>query len=198
MGPLKRCASGSEALRRSIGGHWSNSYFSGSKLGGTFIFTHACFVRKDHLTNTWSPRSLQTYFCVLWKVRSSFWTNVSYLEFQATVYKTGSACVAFLANVDTQSDKTVNFNGNSYHLPAWSVSILPDCKNVVLNTAKVCLMIFHGIFMPFNCSRFPLFLEGAHNIRIYLLKMWIMISFSKLDFSFQDKNFHTQSYWLIY
>jgi len=24
-----------------------------------------------------------------------------------------------------------------YKLPAWSVSILPDCKNVVLNTAQV-------------------------------------------------------------
>lgn len=57
---------------------------------------------------------------------------------EATVYKTGSAlCAAFLANVGTQSDATVKFNGNSYELPAWSVSILPDCKNVVLNTAKI-------------------------------------------------------------
>lgn len=57
---------------------------------------------------------------------------------EAAVYKTGSGgCSAFLANIDTKSDATVNFNGNSYHLPAWSVSILPDCKNVVLNTAKV-------------------------------------------------------------
>ncbi|PNX80923.1 beta-galactosidase 8-like protein, partial [Trifolium pratense] len=55
----------------------------------------------------------------------------------AAVYNTGSVCAAFLANVDTKSDKTVNFSGNSYHLPAWSVSILPDCKNVVLNTAKI-------------------------------------------------------------
>ncbi|CAL5432251.1 unnamed protein product [Camellia sinensis] len=54
------------------------------------------------------------------------------------VYKTGSGlCTAFLANVDSQSDAIVNFNGNSYNLPAWSVSILPDCKNVVLNTAKI-------------------------------------------------------------
>ncbi|KAI3986833.1 hypothetical protein MKX01_039807, partial [Papaver californicum] len=45
-------------------------------------------------------------------------------------------CYAFLANIGTQSDVTVNFNGNSYHLPAWSVSILPDCKNVIFNTAK--------------------------------------------------------------
>nr|AYP70923.1 beta-galactosidase 3 [Actinidia deliciosa] len=56
---------------------------------------------------------------------------------EASVYKTSGLCAAFLANVDTQSDTTVNFNGNSYHLPAWSVSILPDCKNVVLNTAKI-------------------------------------------------------------
>ncbi|KAJ7980980.1 Beta-galactosidase [Quillaja saponaria] len=56
---------------------------------------------------------------------------------EAGVYKTGSVCAAFLANVGTSSDATVNFNGNSHHLPAWSVSILPDCKNVVLNTAKI-------------------------------------------------------------
>ncbi|XP_027346416.1 beta-galactosidase 8-like isoform X2 [Abrus precatorius] len=55
---------------------------------------------------------------------------------EAAVYKTGAVCAAFLANIAT-SDATVKFNGNSYHLPAWSVSILPDCKNVVLNTAKI-------------------------------------------------------------
>ncbi|XP_057449004.1 beta-galactosidase 8-like isoform X1 [Lotus japonicus] len=56
---------------------------------------------------------------------------------EAAVYKTEAECVAFLANIDNTSDATVNFNGNSYNLPAWSVSILPDCKNVVLNTAKI-------------------------------------------------------------
>ncbi|KAL8496693.1 hypothetical protein ACS0TY_020394 [Phlomoides rotata] len=57
---------------------------------------------------------------------------------EATVYKTQSGkCAAFLANFGTQSDATVNFNGKSYNLPAWSVSILPDCNNVVLNTAKI-------------------------------------------------------------
>ncbi|CAI8589117.1 unnamed protein product [Vicia faba] len=55
---------------------------------------------------------------------------------ETSVYKTGSACVAFLANTGT-NDATVTFNGNSYHLPGWSVSILPDCKSVVLNTAKI-------------------------------------------------------------
>ena len=61
------------------------------------------------------------------------------LSFQAHVYKTSEACAAFLANVDNNSNASVSFNGNTYHLPAWSVSILPDCKSVVFNTAKVCL-----------------------------------------------------------
>ncbi|KAK2457071.1 beta-galactosidase [Trifolium repens] len=56
-------------------------------------------------------------------------------------YKTGTVCSAFLANTGT-SNATVTFNGNSYHLPGWFVSILPDCKNVVLNTAKVCRCLF--------------------------------------------------------
>ncbi|BAT90603.1 hypothetical protein LR48_Vigan08g153200 [Vigna angularis] len=55
---------------------------------------------------------------------------------EVAVYKTGAVCSAFLANIAT-SDAKVTFNGNSYHLPAWSVSILPDCKSVVLNTAKI-------------------------------------------------------------
>ncbi|GLJ52389.1 hypothetical protein SUGI_1114380 [Cryptomeria japonica] len=54
------------------------------------------------------------------------------------VYSDGpNICAAFLANMDSQNDTTVKFNGVSYHLPAWSVSILPDCKNVVFNTAQV-------------------------------------------------------------
>ncbi|KAF8085624.1 hypothetical protein N665_0656s0003 [Sinapis alba] len=57
---------------------------------------------------------------------------------EAAVYKTSSgSCAAFLANIGTQSDATVTFNGKSYRLPAWSVSILPDCKNVAFNTAKI-------------------------------------------------------------
>ncbi|XP_075485409.1 beta-galactosidase 8-like isoform X2 [Primulina tabacum] len=57
---------------------------------------------------------------------------------EATVYKTESGlCAAFLVNLDMQSDATVKFNGNSFNLPAWSVSILPNCKNVALNTATI-------------------------------------------------------------
>jgi hypothetical protein len=55
---------------------------------------------------------------------------------QVHVYSGGGHCAAFLANIDT-SDVTVQFEGVSYDLPAWSVSILPDCKSAVFNTAKV-------------------------------------------------------------
>ncbi|KAK6259191.1 hypothetical protein SCA6_013665 [Theobroma cacao] len=57
---------------------------------------------------------------------------------EADVYDDGSgACAAFLANMDGKTDKNAVFRNVSYHLPAWSVSILPDCKNVVFNTAKI-------------------------------------------------------------
>ncbi|KAH9625859.1 hypothetical protein KSS87_009968 [Heliosperma pusillum] len=46
-------------------------------------------------------------------------------------------CAAFLANMDNKTDRVVQFRNMTYHLPAWSVSILPDCKNVIYNSAKV-------------------------------------------------------------
>eukprot|EP00249_Psilotum_nudum_P027019 c34249_g1_i1 orf=587-3136(-) len=46
------------------------------------------------------------------------------------------SCAAFLANNDI-SNATVQFNGQTYDLPAWSVSILPNCKDVIFNSAKV-------------------------------------------------------------
>ncbi|CAL1397860.1 unnamed protein product [Linum trigynum] len=46
-------------------------------------------------------------------------------------------CAAFLANYGSSSDANVTFNGNTYFLPAWSVSVLPDSKNEIFNTAKV-------------------------------------------------------------
>ncbi|KAK6163307.1 hypothetical protein DH2020_000171 [Rehmannia glutinosa] len=68
---------------------------------------------------------------------------------EATVYQTESGqCAAFLANWDGQLDSNVYFNGNYYDLPAWSVSILPDCKNVVYNTAKVNSITAIPKFVP--------------------------------------------------
>ncbi|KAJ4715242.1 Beta-galactosidase [Melia azedarach] len=49
----------------------------------------------------------------------------------------GACMAAFLANVDDKNDKTFVYRNQSYHVPSWSVSILPDCKTVIYNTAKV-------------------------------------------------------------
>ncbi|CAI0468984.1 unnamed protein product [Linum tenue] len=57
---------------------------------------------------------------------------------EADVYADASGgCAAFLANTDDKNDVTVSFRNASYHLPAWSVSILPDCKTEVYNSAEV-------------------------------------------------------------
>ncbi|XP_058097474.1 beta-galactosidase 10 isoform X1 [Magnolia sinica] len=57
---------------------------------------------------------------------------------EANIYRDPSgACAAFIANMDEENDKILKFQNISYHVPAWSVSILPDCKNVAFNTAKV-------------------------------------------------------------
>ncbi|MQL69305.1 hypothetical protein Taro_001585 [Colocasia esculenta] len=60
----------------------------------------------------------------------------SYQEARVFRSKDG-ACAAFLANYNANSYARVTFNGMHYDLPPWSISILPDCKNTVFNTAKV-------------------------------------------------------------
>ncbi|XP_027124554.2 beta-galactosidase [Coffea arabica] len=57
---------------------------------------------------------------------------------EAHVFKSKSgACAAFLANYNSQSFARVAFGNMHYNLPPWSISILPDCKNTVYNTARV-------------------------------------------------------------
>lgn len=55
-------------------------------------------------------------------------------------------CAAFLVNWGDNASETVQFNEGSYDLPAWSVSVLPDCKNVIFNTAKASL--YTQVFQP--------------------------------------------------
>lgn len=56
---------------------------------------------------------------------------------EAHVFKSKSVCAAFLANYDTKYSVKVTFGNGQYELPPWSVSILPDCKTVVYNTARL-------------------------------------------------------------
>ncbi|KAK7275617.1 hypothetical protein RIF29_16737 [Crotalaria pallida] len=58
---------------------------------------------------------------------------------QAYVFKmksTTTGCVAFLENIE-YSEAPIQFQNVTYQLPPRSFSILPDCKNVTFNTAKV-------------------------------------------------------------
>ena len=67
------------------------------------------------------------------------WISFAY-QFQAHVYQADhNRCSAFLANIDEKKAATVSFRGQTYTIPPWSVSILPDCRNTVFNTAKVGL-----------------------------------------------------------
>ncbi|CAI0392457.1 unnamed protein product [Linum tenue] len=70
---------------------------------------------------------------------------------QAHVYSTEHGdCAAFLANYDTKSATRVLFNNMHYNLPPWSISILPDCRNVVFNTAKVGVQTSQMEMLPTN------------------------------------------------
>ncbi|GMJ07349.1 beta galactosidase 1, beta-galactosidase 1 [Hibiscus trionum] len=57
---------------------------------------------------------------------------------EAHVFSSKSgACAAFLANYDTKYSVNVTFGSAQYELPRWSISILPDCKTAVFNTARL-------------------------------------------------------------
>lgn len=57
---------------------------------------------------------------------------------EAHVYRSKSGnCAAFLSNYDSKYSVKVTFQNKPYDLPPWSISILPDCKTAVYNTAKV-------------------------------------------------------------
>lgn len=74
---------------------------------------------------------------------------------QAHVYSSEAGdCAAFLSNYDTKSSVRVMFNNMHYNLPPWSISILPDCRNVVFNTAKVGVQTSQMEMLPSNAEMF--------------------------------------------
>ncbi|XP_023003076.1 beta-galactosidase 3 [Cucurbita maxima] len=80
---------------------------------------------------------------------------------QAYVYTSESGdCAAFLSNYDINSAAKVMFNNVHYSLPPWSISILPDCRNVVFNTAKVGVQTSQLEMLPTNS---PVFLWESYN-----------------------------------
>ncbi|XP_031489155.1 beta-galactosidase-like [Nymphaea colorata] len=73
----------------------------------------------------------------------------NYQEAHVFTSKTG-ACAAFLANYDTKATATVSFRNMHYNLPPWSISILPDCTNVVFNTAMVGVQASNMQMVPLS------------------------------------------------
>ncbi|XP_074360230.1 beta-galactosidase 16-like [Apium graveolens] len=66
-------------------------------------------------------------------------TNLSLGQSQEAYVYQGKAgeCAAFLVNTDKRKTIAMEFRNSSYQLPPKSISILPDCKTVAFNTAKV-------------------------------------------------------------
>nr|DAD22287.1 TPA_asm: hypothetical protein HUJ06_023750 [Nelumbo nucifera] len=74
---------------------------------------------------------------------------------QAHVFSSESGdCAAFIANYDPNSAARVMFNNMHYNLPPWSISILPDCRNMVFNTAKVGVQTSQMQMLPSNSELF--------------------------------------------
>ncbi|CAI9110860.1 OLC1v1010950C1 [Oldenlandia corymbosa var. corymbosa] len=74
---------------------------------------------------------------------------------QAHVFSSETGdCAAFLANYDPKSAARVMFNNMHYNLPPWSISILPDCRNAVFNTAKVGVQTSQMEMQPSNAEIF--------------------------------------------
>ncbi|XP_050937298.1 beta-galactosidase-like [Cucumis melo] len=70
---------------------------------------------------------------------------------EARVFKSRSgACAAFLANYDTSASVRVNFWNHPYDLPPWSISILPDCKTVTFNTARIGVKSYQAKMTPIS------------------------------------------------
>ncbi|VFR02469.1 unnamed protein product [Cuscuta campestris] len=75
---------------------------------------------------------------------------------QAHTYAWASGgCAAILSNYDTDSSATVTFNNVKHKLPPWSISILPDCRTVVFNTAQVGAQTSEMGMLPADAEMSP-------------------------------------------
>ncbi|KAG4113000.1 hypothetical protein ERO13_D13G196310v2 [Gossypium hirsutum] len=68
-----------------------------------------------------------------------------------TIYQTKEKSSCFLSNINTKTDVNVNFGDINYSVPAWSISILPNCREEAYNTAKVNpIFVFRVIIITIN------------------------------------------------
>ncbi|KAF8054086.1 hypothetical protein N665_1351s0002 [Sinapis alba] len=103
--------------------------------------------------------------------------NISTIDFgnsaSATIYKTEEGSSCFFGNGNETSDATISFQGKSYVVPAWSVSILPDCKNEAYNSAKITTQTSMMVKKPNEAEDSPSTLKWSwrpENMDNFLLK----------------------------
>ncbi|KAL8119871.1 hypothetical protein AgCh_017114 [Apium graveolens] len=67
--------------------------------------------------------------------------NVTEIDFgngaEGTVFVNGQTTSCFFSNKNTSSDATIKYEDMEITVPAWSVSIFPDCQTEAYNTAKI-------------------------------------------------------------
>ncbi|KAJ4885015.1 beta-galactosidase 15 [Raphanus sativus] len=109
--------------------------------------------------------------------RTLTYGNISTIDFgnsaSATIYKTKEGSSCFFGNGNETSDATISFQGESYVVPAWSVTILPDCKNEVYNTAKITTQTSMMVKKPNEAEDSPSTLKWSwrpENMENFLLK----------------------------
>lgn len=101
------------------------------------------------------------------------------------------ACAAFLANNNQHSFAKVAFGNMHYNLPPWSISILPDCKNTVYNTARVSTRTL--IFLPQQHCEALLILTEFH-VKVGAQSSRMKMTPVGRGFSWQSYNEETSSY----
>ncbi|KAJ0960439.1 hypothetical protein J5N97_001721 [Dioscorea zingiberensis] len=122
---------GGTNLGRSTSSYVTTSYYDEAPLDEYGLKRHP---KWDHLRDLHAAVK-QSSQPLLWGKH----TKISLGLFQqAYIFQANSgSCAAFLVNNDTTSKVTVQFHNVAYDLPQKSISILPDCKNVVFNSATV-------------------------------------------------------------
>lgn len=109
------------------------------------------FARKQkHISNIWLSCQKLCFglFIVIFffNLQAHIYSS-EYVNPNITLPEDVSICSLFLANIDEQKTVSVRIFGKTYSLPPWSVSILPDCKTVAYNTAKVVIVV---LFLSFS------------------------------------------------
>ncbi|KAK7363330.1 hypothetical protein VNO77_05469 [Canavalia gladiata] len=133
------------------GGTFQNYYMYhggtnfGRTAGGPYITTSYDYdAPLDEYGNIAQPKwgHLKELHRVLKSMEESITNgNISETDFgnsvKATVFATNESSSCFLSNSNNTTDVTITFRGKNHIVPAWSVSLLPDCQNEEYNTAKV-------------------------------------------------------------